>query len=41
MHICVTLMHHRRNEMRINIDEIIANMPKDAETLEAVQAQHR
>ncbi len=27
--------------MKINIDEIIANMPKDAETLEAVQAQHR
>ena len=27
--------------MRINIDELLANMPKDEETLKNVQAKHR
>ena len=27
--------------MKINIDELLANMPKDEETLKSVQAQHR
>ena len=27
--------------MKINIDELLANMPKDEETLKSVQAKHR